>query len=116
MAAAKWVQPGLRCAYLSVIGIGYTFSLKKGLDQLAVTFDSVEILVYPRLQRPNWKRIENEFGPVRGFDLALQGGGMRFAVGLQGTFKTIGQTHLIVCGGSVKLASYESHAAYSNRL
>ena len=33
----------------------------------------------------NWRNLkgfENDFGPVRGFDLALQGGGMRFAVGL----------------------------------
>jgi hypothetical protein len=32
---------------------------------------------------------------VWGFGLALQGGGTRFAVGLQGVFRGIGQTHLI---------------------
>ena len=62
----------------------------------------------------NWKRFENDFGPARAFDLALQGGGKRFAVALQGHSQ--GQTHLIDFGGSIKLASYESHAASSNRL
>jgi hypothetical protein len=44
---------------------------------------------------------ENEFGPVRGFELGRQGVEREFAQGPQDSLSGNGQTHLIVCGESV---------------